>query len=267
MGQKTHPYGLRMGYIKPWKGRWFARGNGFGEYLLEDLKLRKYLKDKLGFAGIANIEIERSTNRVRVRIFTARPGVIIGRRGQEIDKIKEDLSAMTNKELLVDIKEIKIPQIEAQLVAENIAMQIEKRVNFRKAMKKAVQIAMAKGALGIKVICKGRLGGSEIARTEKYHEGKVPLSTFRADVDYGFTEAHTTYGSIGCKVWIYKGEILVKREAQKQMAEKKEIVVEPEPKEGEAPEAKAEPSKAVVSEPASQEASETPESPKEPESK
>lgn len=218
MGQKAHPYGLRLGYIKPWKARWFAKGN-LADLLEEDLKLRKFLKSKLGHAGIANIEIERSANRVRVRIFTARPGVIIGRRGQEIDKVKEDLSAITNSELFVDIKEVKSPQTEGQLVAENITMQIEKRVGFRRAMKKAVQMARTKGALGIKVMCKGRLGGSEIARTEKYHEGKVPLSTFRADVDYGFAEAHTTYGSIGCKVWIYKGDILVKKEEAEQRLE------------------------------------------------
>lgn len=211
MGQKAHPYGLRVGYIKPWKGRWFARKE-FANLLHEDLKLRRYLKKKLGYAGIANLEIERSSGRVRVRIFTARPGVIIGRRGQEIDKIKEDLSGLTHNELFVDIKEVKTPQTDAQLVAENIALQLEKRVGFRRAMKKAVQAAMSKGALGIKVLAKGRLGGAEIARDEGYRDGKVPLSTFRADIDYGFAEAFTTYGTIGCKVWIYKGEVLVKKE-------------------------------------------------------
>ncbi|MBI3316840.1 MAG: 30S ribosomal protein S3 [Candidatus Omnitrophica bacterium] len=211
MGQKAHPYGLRLGYIKPWKARWFARKN-FSQFLHEDLKLRKFLKKKLAFAGISNVEIERSSGRVRVRIHTARPGVIIGRRGQEIDKIKEELGALTQDELFVDIKEVKSPQTDGQLVAENIAMQLEKRVGFRRAMKKSVQLAMSKGALGIKVLCKGRLGGAEIARDEKYHEGKVPLSTFRADIDYGFAEAFTTYGTIGCKVWIYKGDILVKKE-------------------------------------------------------
>ena len=213
MGQKGHPYGLRLGYIKPWKARWFAQKN-FSDYLHEDLKLRKYLKEKLGFAGIANIEIERSSGRVRVKIYTARPGVIIGRRGQEIDKVKEDLASLTHSELFVDIKEVKNPQTDAQLVAENIALQLEKRIGFRRAMKKAVQMAMAKGALGIKVACKGRLGGAEIARKEGYREGKVPLNTFRADVDYGFAQAFTTYGTIGCKVWIYKGDILVKKEEE-----------------------------------------------------
>ncbi len=211
MGQKAHPYGLRLGYIKPWKARWFSSKN-FATFLQEDLKLRKYLKEKLAFAGISNIEIERSSGRVRVRIFTARPGVIIGRRGQEIDKVKDELAGLTKDELFVDIKEVKSPQTDAQLVAENVTTQLEKRVGFRRAMKKAVQIAMSKGALGIKILCKGRLGGAEIARDEKYREGKVPLSTFRADVDYGFAEAFTTYGTIGCKVWIYKGDVLVKKE-------------------------------------------------------
>lgn len=212
MGQKSHPYGLRLGYIKPWKARWYAAKKAFTDYLHEDLKIRKFLKEKLNFAGVSNIEIDRSSNRARVRIFTARPGVIIGRRGQEIDKIKEGLAVITKSEVFVDIKEVKNPQIDGQLVAENIGQQLEKRVGFRRAMKKSVQMAMQKGALGIKVLAKGRLGGAEIAREEKYHEGKVPLSTFRADIDYGFAEAHTQFGSIGIKVWIYKGDILVKKE-------------------------------------------------------
>ena len=245
MGQKTHPYGIRLGYIKPWKARWFSRKD-LSDYLHEDLKIRKFLKTKLGFAGISNIEIERSSGRVRVRIFTARPGVIIGRRGQEIDKIKDDLSVLTKSELFVDIKEVKSPQTDAQLVAENVAMQLERRIGFRRAMKKAVQICMQKGGLGIKIMCKGRLGGAEIARTEKYREGKVPLSTFRADVDYGFTEAHTTYGSIGCKVWIYKGEVLVKKEVaekRRQAQEKLSSVEETQETSGEtASEKEAKPS-------------------------
>ena len=222
MGQKAHPYGLRLGYIKPWKARWFA-GKNFSTNLHEDLKIRKFLKKKLGFAGISNIEIERSSGRVRVRIFTARPGVIIGRRGQEIDKVKEDLAALTQSELFVDIKEVKSPQTDAQLVAENVTLQLEKRIGFRRAMKKAVQMAMTKGALGIKILAKGRLGGAEIARDEKYREGKVPLSTFRADIDYGFAEAFTTYGTIGVKVWIYKGDILVKKEAANQRKEYEQL--------------------------------------------
>lgn len=212
MGQKAHPYGLRLGYIKPWKGRWFGRNKNFSEYLHEDLKIRDLLKVKFGYAGITNIEIERSSGRVRVRIFTARPGVIIGRRGQEIDKIKEGLGKLTQSEIFVDIKEVKNPHTDAQLIAENMALQLEKRVSFRKAMKKALQMAMTKGALGMKIKCKGRLGGAEIAREEGYREGKVPLNTFRADIDYGFAEAHTTYGLIGCKVWVYKGDILVRKE-------------------------------------------------------
>ena len=219
MGQKAHPYGLRLGYIKPWKAKWFSNKDT-ANLLAEDLKLRDYLKKKLGFAGISSTEIERSSGRVRVRIYTARPGVIIGRRGQEIDKVKDDLSKLTQSELFVDIKEIKSPQTDAQLVAENIAQQLEKRASHRRSMKKAIQLAMSRGALGIKILCKGRLGGSEIARKEKYHEGKVPLNTFRADVDYGCATAFTTYGTTGIKVWIYKGDILVKKEEAEQRRER-----------------------------------------------
>ncbi len=235
MGQKVHPFGLRLGYIRTWKSRWFAKRDA-GTVLMEDLKIRKYLKAKLSFAGISSIEIDRASNRMRVRIFAAKPGVIIGRRGQEIDKIKEDLAALTKNEVFLDIKEVKMPQIDAQLVAENIALQLEKRVSFRRAMKKSVQLAMQKGALGIKLKCKGRLGGAEIAREEGYKEGKVPLSTFRADIDYGFAEAFTTYGTIGCKAWIYKGDILVKKEqeAQKLEMEKKFGVTEEEAQKTEA---------------------------------
>jgi len=231
LGQKSHPYGVRLGYIKPWRAKWYSRRN-VSELLHEDLKIRDYVKEKLAFAGVANVEIERSGGRVRVRIYTARPGVIIGRRGQEIDKLRDELGALTKGELLVDIKEVKNPQIDAQLIAENVAMQLEKRIGFRRAMKKAIQVAMTKGALGIKMRCKGRLGGAEIARTEKYHEGSVPLGTFRADVDYGFTEAHTTYGSIGIKVWVYKGDILVKREEAKQKEENEKRQAEMLKKEG-----------------------------------
>lgn len=219
MGQKAHPYGLRLGYIKPWKAKWFAK-NDAHILLHEDLRIRKYIQDKLAFAGISSVEIERASGRVRVRIFTARPGVIIGRRGQEIDKIKDDLAKIANGEVFLDIKEIKIPQTDAQIVSANLATQLEKRIGFRRAMKRTVQMAMSRGALGIKVRCKGRLGGSEIARQEGYKEGKIPLSTFRADIDYGFTEAHTTYGAIGCKVWIYKGDILVKKEQAKMKSER-----------------------------------------------
>lgn len=225
MGQKSHPYGLRLGYIKTWRAKWFAEGKQLITFLHEDLKLREFLKQKLGYAGISQLEIERSSGRVRVRIHTARPGVIIGRRGQEIDRIKETLSDLVpDKELFIDIKEVKVPQTDAQLAAENVAIQLEKRVSFRRAMKKAVQNAMAKGALGIKIQCKGRLGGSEIARTEGYHEGKIPLNTFRADIDYGFSTAFTTYGTIGVKVWIYKGDVLVKKEEAEQKKEREAVV-------------------------------------------
>ncbi len=231
MGQKSHPFGLRLGYIKTWKAKWFAEGKQLVNFLHEDLKLRRYLKEKLGYAGISNIEIERSSGRVRVRIHTARPGVIIGRRGQEIDLVKEKLTDMVpDKELFIDIKEIKDPQNDAQLVAENVAIQMEKRVSFRRAMKKAVQNARGKGALGIKIQCKGRLGGAEIARSEGYHDGKIPLGTFRADIDYGFATAFTTYGTIGVKIWIYKGDVFIKKEEAEQLKQKK-TVGEPETKE------------------------------------
>ncbi|MBI4115946.1 MAG: 30S ribosomal protein S3 [Candidatus Omnitrophica bacterium] len=222
MGQKAHPYGQRLGYIKTWKAKWFGKGKQLIDFLHEDLKIRKFLKEKLGYAGISMIEVERSSGRVRVRIHTARPGVIIGRRGQEIDQIKDDLSDIVkDKELLIDIKEVKDPQLDAQLVAENVAIQLEKRVSFRRAMKKVIQNARMKGCLGIKIQCKGRLGGAEIARAEGYHEGKIPLSTFRADIDYGFATAFTTYGTIGSKVWIYKGDVLVKKEVATQREERK----------------------------------------------
>lgn len=233
MGQKAHPFGLRLGYIKTWKSKWFAKGKQYIEFLHEDIKLRRFLKEKLGYAGISLIEIERSSGRVRVRIHTARPGVIIGRRGQEIDQVKDALSDLvSDKEIFIDIKEIQDPQGNAQLVAENVALQLEKRVSFRRAMKKAVQNAMSKGVLGIKIQCKGRLGGSEIARAEGYHEGKIPLSTFRADIDYGFATAFTTYGTIGSKVWIYKGDILVKKEVAKhQQSHQEAAPVETKPSE------------------------------------
>ncbi|MBI4394644.1 MAG: 30S ribosomal protein S3 [Candidatus Omnitrophica bacterium] len=211
MGQKAHPYGLRLGYIKDWKAKWFARKD-YSRLLHEDLKVRKYLKEKLRMAGVADITIERSTGKLRIWIYTARPGLIIGRGGQEINRIRDEVADLTKSEVFVDIKEVEVPQTNAQLVAENVALQMEKRVAFRKAMKKAVASSMTKGALGIKIQCKGRLGGSEIARAEGYKEGKVPLNTFRADVTYGFAEAFTTYGTIGVKVWIYHGEVLVKKE-------------------------------------------------------
>lgn len=219
MGQKSHPFGLRLGYIRTWKARWFARKD-YTRFLHEDLAIRKHIKKELGFAGIASIDIERFSGKVRIRIHTARPGIIIGRRGQEIDRIKEDIAKISPDEILIDIKEIKIPQLDAQLVAENVALQLQKRVAFRKAMKKAVASTLAKGAGGVKILSAGRLGGAEIARTEGYREGKVPLNTFRADVDYGFAESFTTYGTIGVKVWIYKGEVLVKKAAAEESRER-----------------------------------------------
>ena len=231
MGQKSHPFGLRLGYIKTWKAKWFAEGKQLIDFLHEDLRLRKYLKENLGYAGISSVDIERSSGRVRVRIHTARPGVIIGRRGQEIDLVKEKLADLASeKELYIDIKEIREPQTDAQLVAENVAIQLEKRVSFRRAMKKAVQNARMKGALGIKIQCKGRLGGAEIARSEGYHEGKIPLGTFRADVDYGFATAFTTYGTIGVKAWVYKGDVFIKKEEAEQLKQKK-VITEGTPKE------------------------------------
>ncbi|MBI4372710.1 MAG: 30S ribosomal protein S3, partial [Candidatus Omnitrophica bacterium] len=232
MGQKAHPYGLRLGYIKDWKAKWFARKD-YSRLLHEDLKIRKYLKDKLRMAGVADITIERSTGKLRIWIYTARPGLIIGRGGQEINRIRDEIADLTKSEVYVDIKEVEVPQTNAQLVAENVALQMEKRVAFRKAMKKAVASAMGKGALGIKIQCKGRLGGSEIARAEGYKEGKVPLSTFRADVAYGFAEAFTTYGTIGVKVWTYHGEVLVKKEEahRKELAQARFPVVNKQEKE------------------------------------
>ena len=208
MGQKTHPLGFRLGYIKDWNAHWFADKKNFPLCLGEDVKIKKYIKKSLAQAAISKIVVDRMGKKARVTIYSARPGIIIGRRGAEIDRLRDELHDMTGNEIFIDIKEIKNPAIEAQLVAENIAFQLEKRIPFRRAMKKAVSSSMAAGAQGIKIRCGGRLGGAEIARSEGYKEGKVPLQTLRADIDYGFTEALTTYGLIGVKVWIYKGDIL-----------------------------------------------------------
>lgn len=206
MGQKTNPIGNRLGIIRTWESRWYAK-KGYAEQLIEDLNLRRMLKEKLYHAGISRIEIERIGEKIKVLIFTARPGIIIGKKGAEVEKLKKEVEAITGKQANIDIKEIRRPELDAQLVAENIALQIEKRVAYRRAMKRAVASAMRFGARGIKVSCAGRLAGAEIARTEWYREGRVPLSTFRADIDYGFAEAKTTYGVIGVKVWIFKGEV------------------------------------------------------------
>ena len=207
MGQKVNPHGLRVGVIKDWDSRWYAEGE-FSDYLVEDYEIRKYLKKKLYSAGVSRIEIERASDRVRITIHTAKPGMIIGKGGAEIEVTKAELTKLTDKKILIDISEIKKPDRDAQLVAENIAQQLENRISFRRAMKSCMGRTMKSGALGIKTSCSGRLGGADMARTEFYSEGTIPLQTLRADIDYGFAEADTTYGKVGVKVWIYKGEIL-----------------------------------------------------------
>ena len=207
MGQKVNPHGMRVGIIKDWNSRWYAEGD-FADNLVEDYNIRKFLKKRLYASGVSESEIERASDRVRVIIHTARPGVVIGKQGAEIEKLKKDVSKLTEKKVYIDIKEVKRPDREAQLVAENIAQQLENRTSFRRAMKSAMQRSMKAGVLGIKTCCAGRLGGADIARSEFYSEGTIPLQTLRADIDYGFAEANTTYGKVGVKVWIYKGEVL-----------------------------------------------------------
>ena len=207
MGQKVHPYGFRVGINKPWLSRWYG-GKDYAVTLHEDLELRNFLKRELDMAGVAKIEIERVANKVRIEIHTARPGIVIGKKGAEIERLRGVLSRKTGKEIFINVREVKRPEMDAQLVAENISGQIKRRVNFRRAMKRAVTAAMKLGAEGIRVNCAGRLGGAEIARSEWYREGRVPLHTLRADIDYGFAESHTTYGVIGVKVTIFKGELL-----------------------------------------------------------
>ncbi|HIU78564.1 MAG TPA: 30S ribosomal protein S3 [Candidatus Avilachnospira avicola] len=214
MGQKVNPHGLRVGVIKDWDSRWYAEGRDFADNLVEDYNIRKFLKNKLAPAGISKIEIERTADRVRVIIYTAKPGVVIGRGGSEIDKLKAEVQKYTKNKLFVDIKEIKRPDRDAQLVAESIAQQLENRASFRRALKQAMQRTMKAGALGIKAAVSGRLGGADIARSEFYSEGTIPLQTLRADIDYGFAEADTTYGKLGIKVWIYKGEILPEKKKE-----------------------------------------------------
>ena len=221
MGQKVNPHGLRVGVIKDWDSRWYANDQEFSEYLVEDQKIRKFLKKKLGNAGVSKIEIERASDRVKVIIYTAKPGFIIGKGGTEIEVTKNEIAKLTSgKKVLVDIKEIKKPDKDAQLVAENIAQQLENRVSFRRAMKSCMGRTMKSGALGIKSACSGRLGGADIARTEFYSEGTIPLQTLRADIDYGFAEADTTYGKVGVKVWIYKGEVLPTKNNQPEGSDK-----------------------------------------------
>ncbi|ABW66524.1 MAG: 30S ribosomal protein S3 [Thermodesulfobacteriota bacterium] len=209
MGQKVNPEGLRLGIVKTWQSRWYA-DKEYADFILEDFKLREFVKKKLHHAGIAKVEIERSLNRIRLRIFAARPGIVIGKKGNEIEQLKNEIrqKVVAGKDLAIDIQEVKKPETVAQLVAENVAGQLERRVAFRRAMKRGVSSAMRFGVKGIKIICSGRLGGAEMARREWYREGRVPLHTLRADVDYGFVEASTTYGRIGVKVFIFKGEVL-----------------------------------------------------------
>lgn len=227
MGQKTNPIGLRVAVTRDWRSKWYAGKKEFGKLVTEDREIRELLKKKLESASVPKILIERAANRCRITILTARPGIVIGRKGAEIDKLKEELSKMTGKEIYVDIVEIKHPEIDAQLVAENVALQLERRVSFRRAMKKALQTAKDFGAEGIKIRCAGRLGGAELARVEQYHWGRVPLHTLRAEIDYGFAEAHTVYGKLGIKCWVCKGETKVQRGQPAQQAEAP--VARPEP--------------------------------------
>lgn len=218
MGQKVNPHGLRVGIIKDWDSRWYADAD-FADYLVEDFKIRKFLKKRLFSSGISHIEIERASDRVRVIVHTARPGIVIGKQGAEIEKLKGELAKLTDKKIFIDIKEIKRPDRDAQLVAESIAQQLENRVSFRRAMKSTMGKSMKAGVMGIKAACSGRLGGADMARTEFYSEGTIPLQTLRADIEYGFAEADTTYGKVGVKVWIYNGEVLPAK-AQKEGSER-----------------------------------------------
>lgn len=208
MGQKVNPHGFRVGVIKDWDSRWVAKSNKFSDYLVEDDKIRKFVKKKLYAAGISKIEIERAANKISIGIYTAKPGIVIGKGGTGIDELKADLLKLTGKNVVVNIMEVRRPDTDAQLIAENVAAQLERRISFRRAMKQSIGRSMKAGLKDIKIMTSGRLGGAEIARTEQYHEGSIPLQTLRADIDYGFAEAHTTYGRIGVKVWTYKGEVL-----------------------------------------------------------
>ena len=210
MGQKTHPIGFRLGIIKDWNSKWYEEKN-YAKWLHEDIKLKRFIKKKLNHAGVSAVEVERAANKAKINIFTARPGIVIGKRGAGVETLKKEVQALTSNEVFLNIQEVRKAETNAQLVAENIATQLERRVAFRRAMKKAVQTAMKFGAKGIRVSCSGRLGGAEMARYEWYREGRVPLHTLRADIEYGFAEARTTYGAIGVKVWIFKGEVLPTR--------------------------------------------------------
>lgn len=214
MGQKVHPFLQRIGIIRTWHSRWFAKPKDYAKFIKEDYSIRKFIKTKFKQAAISKVIIERLAERIKIRILTARPGIIIGRHGSDIERLREDLNNMLKKELSIDIEEVKKPALDAQLVGENVALQLEKRIAFRRAVKRAIEQTMSQGAEGIKITCAGRLGGAEMSRTETYKQGKIPLSTLRADIDYGFAESLTTYGLIGVKVWIYKGDILIKKAAK-----------------------------------------------------
>ena len=214
MGQKTHPYGFRLGQIKPWKSRWFAQGKAFQRLLEEDEKLRRYLHARLGHAAISTVEIDRKPSKIVVTIHTGRPGVVIGKRGAEVDKLRDELSLLTDSEVSINVEEVKRPEVDAQLVADSVAHQLTQRISFRRAMKRAVQSALRAGAEGIRIQCGGRLAGAEIARTEGYHQGRVPLHTMRADIDYAQKTANTTFGTIGVKVWVFRGEVVEDRRGQ-----------------------------------------------------
>ena len=217
MGQKVNPHGLRVGVIKDWNAKWYADKKNFADNLVEDHKIREFVKKELFNAGISKVEIERAAKRVKLNIYTAKPGVIIGKGGSGIEKLKKQLSTIiAEKNILINIVEVKNVEVDSQLMAENIAAQLEKRISFRRAMKQTIQRSMKSGAKGVKVACSGRLGGAEIARTEQYHEGTIPLQTLRADIDYGFAEADTTYGKIGVKVWVYNGEVLPTKKVEKE---------------------------------------------------
>jgi len=233
MGQKVHPISFRLGYIKTWSSLWYANKRDFSRYLHEDVKIRKHVVKTFAQAAISRVDIERASDKIRVNIHTARPGVIIGRKGADIDRLREDLQGVTgNKEVHINIREIKNPSIDAQLISENVALQLEKRIAFRRAMKKAMQQAMDSGAKGIKIQTKGRLAGAEIARSEGYHEGTVPLHTLRADIDYGFYESKTTYGKIGVKVLVYKGDIIKREPAARPERREESAVTAVSDKEG-----------------------------------
>jgi small subunit ribosomal protein S3 len=214
VGQKTHPYGFRLGQIKPWKSRWFAQGRTFQRLLEEDEKLRRYLHARLGHAAISTVEIDRKPSKIVVTIHTGRPGVVIGKRGAEVDKLRDELSLLTDSEVSINVEEVKRPEVDAQLVADSVAHQLTQRISFRRAMKRAVQSALRAGAEGIRIQCGGRLAGAEIARTEGYHQGRVPLHTMRADIDYAQKTANTTFGTIGVKVWVFRGEVVEDRRGQ-----------------------------------------------------